>query len=505
MVKLLKFCMALVAAYGALFVFADFHDIPCNDVRDFAVLSLQFMAIETGVLGLMCLISADKYVFSALFPPLTLLCTVLAYFRYTANATLNAITLDLTLTNDLATSMDTVSWQLVALCLLSVAASVWIARYRCRHIRFAGKAVNKALWLVVSAVLMVAPVSYGRTSNAVGTRIPFTLYTSVAGYLESRREVAAERPDFKGKAVCGSDSVTVVFVLGESLRAANLQVNGYPRATTPLLCKEENVVSLPNVYTDYTLTHLSIPHIMTRSDEQNPDRAYTERSFVSLLKQAGYRTSWITNQEQVSTFAYFMNECDTLVYVNGEKSSYNLEKWLDGDMLPHYGRELGRPGARKFVLLHCIGSHWWYNSHYPDSMERFKPVIRSRVISANTAEEMRNSYDNTIVYSDYVWHGLINRLRGTNAVLVYLSDHAESLGEDGYFVHGTDRPEVRRPACFVWYSDGFARRYPSKVAALKANKDRRWKSYMLFHSILDAADVSSGYIEKRLDIFAPQG
>ena len=158
MVKLLKFCMALVAAYGALFVFADFHDIPCNDVRDFAVLSLQFMAIETGVLGLMCLISADKYVFSALFPPLTLLCTVLAYFRYTAtvlayfrytaNATLNAITLDLTLTNDLATSMDTVSWQLVALCLLSVAASVWIAWYRCRHIRFAGKAVNKALWLV---------------------------------------------------------------------------------------------------------------------------------------------------------------------------------------------------------------------------------------------------------------------------------------------------------------------------------------------------------------------
>ena len=73
-----------------------------------------------------------------------------------------------------------------------------------------------------------------------------------------------------------------------------------------------------------------------------------------------------------------------------------------------------------------------------------------------------------------------------------------------YFVHGTDRPEVRRPACFVWYSDGFARRYPSKVAALKANKDRRWKSYMLFHSILDAADVSSGYIEKKLDIFAPQ-
>lgn len=504
MAKLLKFCIALTVAYGALFVFADFHDIPCNDVRDFALLSLQFAAIETGVLGLIGLISADRRVFSVLFPPLTLLCTVLAYFRYTANAILTPITLDLALTNDLATSMDTVSWQLAALCLLAVCASAWVAWYRCTRIRFAGKAGYKALWLSVSTALMVAPVSYGRTRNAVGTRIPFTLYASTASYLESRREVAAERPDFRGKAVCGSDSLTVVFVLGESLRAANLQVNGYPRATTPLLCKEKNVVSLPYVYTDYTLTHLSIPHMMTRSDGRHPDRAYTERSFISLLRQAGYRTSWITNQEQVSTFAYFMNECDTLIYVNGEKSSYNLGKWLDGDMLPHYDRELGKPAARKFLLLHCIGSHWWYNSHYPDSFELFKPVIKSRVISANTAEEMRNSYDNTIVYSDYVWHALINRLRGGNAVLVYLSDHAESLGEDGYFVHGTDRPEVRRPACFVWYSDGFARRYPAKVAALKANRDRRWKSYMLFHSVLDAADVKSGYMEKKLDIFAGQ-
>ena len=114
---------------------------------------------------------------------------------------------------------------------------------------------------------------------------------------------------------------------------------------------------------------------------------------------------------------------------------------------------------------------------------------------------MRNSYDNTIVYSDYVWHSLINRLRRRNAVLLYLSDHAESLGEDGYFIHGTDRPEVRRPACFVWYSDEFARRYPDKVSALRANKNKQWKTYMLFHSVLSAADVESAYIDPRLDIF----
>lgn len=493
----LRFCLALTAVYGALFVFADFHDIPCNDVRDFMLLAMQFVAIETGVFGLLCLIGISRRVFAALFPLLTLVCTVLAYFRYTANVTLIPITVDLALTNDAATSMDVVTWQLVALVLLSVAAAVWTAVYRYRRVTIR----RRAAWLVAGALLTVAPVGYSRTRNAVGTRIPFSVYTSVEGYLESRREAEAVRPMFNGKAVCGSDSLTVVFVLGESLRAANLQINGYGRATTPLLCRERNAVSLPNVYTDYTLTHLSIPHMLTRSDERNPDRAYPERSFISLLRQASYRTAWLSNQEQVSTFAYFMNEGDTLVYVNGEKSAYNLEKWLDGDLLPEYDKELARGCARQFILLHTIGSHWWYNSHYPDSLERFRPVIDSRVISAKTAEEMRNSYDNTIVYSDYVWHSLINRLRGRNAVLLYLSDHAESLGEDGYFIHGTDRPEVRRPACFVWYSDEFARRYPDKVAALRANKNKQWKTYMLFHSVLSAADVESAYIDPRLDIF----
>lgn len=165
----LRFCLALTAVYGALFVFADFHDIPCNDVRDFMLLAMQFVAIETGVFGLLCLIGISRRVFAALFPLLTLVCTVLAYFRYTANVTLIPITVDLALTNDAATSMDVVTWQLVALVLLSVAAAVWTAVYRYRRVTIR----RRAAWLVAGALLTVAPVGYSRTRNAVGTRIPF--------------------------------------------------------------------------------------------------------------------------------------------------------------------------------------------------------------------------------------------------------------------------------------------------------------------------------------------
>lgn len=496
-VGLWLFSAVLTVLYGVFFLFSEFYGMPYGSLRDFAVLVFQFMVIEMATFGLIYLISVNRYVFSLVFPLMTTLCAMLTYFRYTANVTYTPMVIDLALVNDFSTSMDVVTWQLVAVCMAAFAASVTAVRIRLRRVSVCCAPAHA----VISLAILYLPVGTGASNAAVRGRMPFSLYFSTADYIDSRRVVAGSRPAFAGEASCGSDSLTVVFILGESLRASSMQINGYGRVTTPLLCKERNVVSLTDVYSDYAFTHTSVPHIMTRSDEDNPDRAYTERSFISILRQAGYRTAWIANQESVNTFVYFMNECDTLVYVNGGKSLYVFDKWLDGDLLPAYDDELGRGGGRKFVLLHTIGSHWWYNSHFPDEYEVFRPVSRSRVISANSAEEMRNSYDNTVLYSDYVWNQVINRLRGRNAVLVYLSDHAENMGEGGYFTHGTDRPELHLPACFVWYSDEFARRYPHKVEALRAGKDKRWKSYFLFHSILDAADVESRWIDRRLDIF----
>ena len=114
---------------------------------------------------------------------------------------------------------------------------------------------------------------------------------------------------------------------------------------------------------------------------------------------------------------------------------------------------------------------------------------------------MINSYDNTIVETDRFIHQIIDGLRGSDAVLIYLSDHGESLGEDGYFLHGTDRSELHYPACFVWFSDGYKKKYPAKVDALKRNARRRLRTDFLFHSIIGAASIESVYKEESLDIF----
>ena len=499
--KLLRFCFIISLLYGITFLLAEFYDNPFSSFHDFIILALQWLAIEIAIFGLIYIISINKYFFCVSFPIITVLSTIIAYYRCTLHLTLMPEVIELLLENDLRTSMDVVSWQLVLWIMLALLVSVLISmkRFRMENIPC------QWLHLTVSLIIVMVSLNVGTTNNAIVKRIPYSIFFTIAEYLDNRISVEIVRQDFKGSAVCNTDSMTVVFIIGESLRASSMQVNGYERATTPLLCKEKNAVSMSNIYSDYNLTHLSIPHFMTRSDEKHPDRAYNERSFISLMKRAGYSTAWLANQESIKSFVYFIKECDRVKYVSSGKVSYIYEKWLDTDLLPYYDEELQRPAARKLIILHTVGSHWYYNTHFTDEYEKFKPITDSKIISSNSFEQIRNSYDNSILFSDYFWNQVINRLRNRNAVLIYLSDHGECMGEDGHFIHGSvDNEPQHLPGCFIWYSDEYARRYPQKVKSLRSNKDKRYKSYFLFHSILDAADIKSGYINNSMNIFRYQ-
>ena len=496
--KLLRFCFIITLLYGITFLLAEFYDNPFSSFHDFIILALQWLAIEIAIFGLIYIISINKYVFCVLFHIITVLSTIIAYYRCTLHLTLMPEVIELLLENDLRTSMDVVSWQLVLWIMLALVVSVFISMKRFRM----ETVPCQWLHLTVSLIIVMVSLNVGTTNNAIVKRIPYSIFFTIAEYLDNRISVEIVRQDFKGSAVCNTDSMTVVFIIGESLRASSMQVNGYERATTPLLCKEKNAVSMSNIYSDYNLTHLSIPHFMTRSDEKHPDRAYNERSFISLMKRAGYSTAWFANQESIKSFVYFIKECDRVKYVSSGKVSYIYEKWLDTDLLPYYDEELQRPAARKLIILHTVGSHWYYNTHFTDEYEKFKPITDSKIISSNSFEQIRNSYDNSILFSDYFWNQVINRLRNRNAVLIYLSDHGECMGEDGHFIHGSvDNEPQHLPGCFIWYSDEYSRRYSQKVKALRSNKDKRYKSYFLFHSILDAADIKSGYINNNFNIF----
>ena len=293
----------------------------------------------------------------------------------------------------------------------------------------------------------------------------------------------------------------VVFVIGESLRADHLSLNGYNRLTNPRLTARKNIFSFPHILSEYTNTNRSLPHILTRADSAHTERAFKETSFVPLFKQCGFTTAWITNQDPADTYVGFMKECDKIMYCHPEKSVYNYNEWLDEDLFPLTKKIMELKSSKKLIILHTIGSHWYYNNHYSKPFEKFKPITTSRIILQCSPQEIINSYDNTVVYTDNFLDRLIKQLENKKAILIYLSDHGETLGEDGTWLHAGDNNASKNPACIIWYSDIYKKAFPNKSEGIKENKNKFIRTDFLYHSILSAGNIPSKTINSKLNIF----
>jgi glucan phosphoethanolaminetransferase (alkaline phosphatase superfamily) len=492
------FVLAAVLFVGVAFTASDFLTAPTAGWKDAAELFCQWVVLLLALAPALYLLAVQRWVFAILFPCICLLSAILTWFRYTTGAVLTTMIIDATLDNDTALSLELISPWLVALSLASLGVALLFVRYRFRKIRFRHP-VGHA---VVAAACMAAMFSIPRIQRPVAQRIPFNLYFMARLYVAEREAALTHRDPFPGTVDCeDGERPLVVCVIGESLRADHLALNGYPRPTTPYLSRED-VISFPHIYSPYTHTNSSVPYLLTPADSLQPERAYSSRSFIDLFRRCGYYAAWLANQEQAKTYSYFMNECDTLVYIHPEKSPYVFDRWVDGDMLPAFDALMARPESdRSLVILHTIGSHWYYPSHYPDNFQRFVPVAKSRIVRSNTREELINAYDNTVCYTDYFLFQLIERLRTRNAVLFFLSDHGEALGEDGQWLHAGDAPAMHHPAGLVWMSPRYREAYPGRFARLQAQKDRRCRTDFLFPTIAEVVGIRSEAINPALSLF----
>lgn len=493
------FWLIVSVMFGLLFVAPEFYNTPIAGIKDFSIALAQWgliMVVSSAVIGLLCV---SRRVAIVMLPLLFLLCATATYFRITMDMALTPQIIELAAINDTRTCMSVVSLPLILTDLAAVVIAGLMAWVRLRNVR------QPLYWAWISygvVILIGIAVMPQRIKSPIMERLPYSMYNSIRLYYINKKEALTRRPAFDHvSASCNTDTITVVMIIGESLRADHLGINGYHRQTTPLLSTDTAVISLPYMYTEPCYTHTSVPRIMTRGDVEHPDRDYEEPSFITLLNKAGFKTSWLANQEMVPTYSYFMHEADELSFTNRNFSLYSYDKWLDEELLPLYAKSLSADAHRKFILLHSIGSHWWYPSHFTDDNAIFQPIIKSKVVSANSAEAMINSYDNCIISTDRFVMDIIRELRDKKAVLIYVSDHGESLGEDGVWLHGIDRQELHNPACLIWYSDKYAKAYPRKIANLKRNSNTKHTTDDIFHSMLDAADVKTSVLTPSKSIF----
>ena len=503
--SLVFFVLICTIWVGVFFILPDFLDNPFKGFKGFVITFLYWGAVSFSSGFLIYLMAINKYVFAAFFPVFSMLGATIGFYRHAFKASLTPMLIEATFNASHEEVTTLISPQLIVFVSISFVISIFLVFLRFKKI----KAKHHYLHLFIACIGLILVFNLsGRLKTNLFQRFPYNVYYSLSEYWSLRKSISQERIDFDPEFVCqphqnGEDSLAVILVLGEAARADHFSLNGYHRDTNPLLAKRKNLHSLPNVYSHYTYTNASLPHILTRADSVNLDLAFNECSFISLFNKCNFRTEWISNQEASTNYVFFMNECDTIIYAHPEKSVYNFNYWLDVDLLPFVEQALDTY-SKNLLVLHTIGSHWYYNYHYPKEFEYFTPVTSSRIITQNTKEEIINSYDNTILYTDYFLDILIEMLMSKNAILIYIADHGEVLGEDNLWLHAADHEAAKYPACLVWMSEKYIYKNHDKLTALMANKDKKWKTDFVFHSILSAANIPSAIIQADLDIFSTQ-
>jgi glucan phosphoethanolaminetransferase (alkaline phosphatase superfamily) len=287
-----------------------------------------------------------------------------------------------------------------------------------------------------------------------------------------------------------------VFVIGETARYSNFSINGYKRETSPLLSEMENLVSYSDLYSGANLTHLSLPIILTRVSAQNYDQYAKEKTFVDAFKEAVFKTYWIANQSADNSFIQRISEdADDKFFTINDFDTHALDEQL----WEAFDQILSRKEEKIFIVLHTLGSHFRYNFRYPEAFEVFKPALKDAfnytLISPKNKELLVNSYDNSILYTDYFLANTIKKLDSLNcnSYLMYVADHGENLfdTEDNIWGHAGSiysNYDFHVPF-FVWYSDEYKKNYPEKVDAVIENKDKKLSTNNIFYSILDMADI----------------
>ena len=312
-----------------------------------------------------------------------------------------------------------------------------------------------------------------------------------------------------------------VMVVGETARAHNFSLYGYPRNTNPLLSKTPGIKAFPNVTTQSNTTHKSVPMLLSAASAEDFERLFHEKGILAAFKEAGFHTVFISNQLPNHSFIDFLGEqADEHYFLKKEDASQGNH--YDEDLLQKLDEILPLADAsssahyhyryrKLFVVLHSYGSHFNYQERYPRSFAYFKPDSRSEAKSENR-RDLLNAYDNTIRYTDYILHGIIERLQKWEGVqtktdgvydqptsaMLYTSDHGENIFDDDrhLFLHAAPKAsdyELHVPF-IIWTSEGFCKQYPDILKALGENRTKQVQSSLsAFHTMLGIGGIQTRY------------
>ncbi|WP_341235418.1 phosphoethanolamine--lipid A transferase [uncultured Sulfitobacter sp.] len=301
-----------------------------------------------------------------------------------------------------------------------------------------------------------------------------------------------------------------IVVAGETARAQNFSLNGYDVDTNPELSKLP-IINFSNTHSCGTATAVSLPCMFSKfsRDSYTFEKGTSTENVLDVLGHAGLHVEWWDNNTGDKTIAA---RFDTRTLTNLKNPEFCATgECIDGIFLEPLKEYIASVNKDTVLVLHQIGSHGpTYYQRYPAEFERFKPACRTAEFKKCTPMEITNAYDNTIAYTDQMIARTINMLaanEGLATSLIYVSDHGESLGERGLYLHGAPyfmAPETQTHVPMIlWMSDAFQSRFSIDESCVAKQKDKALSHDNLFHSLLGLLDIHTAERNPNLDIFTP--
>ena len=305
--------------------------------------------------------------------------------------------------------------------------------------------------------------------------------------------------------------VLFVLVVGETARAQNFSLNGYGRETNPALARR-GVINFPQATACGTSTEVSLPCMFSpfgraRYDEE---KILSHESLLHVLARAGFKVSWRDNQSGCKGVCSGLpaEQLDRA----GIESLCAEGQCLDEVLLEGMDRVLRDTRGNLFVVMHQLGSHGpAYFKRYPAAFARFTPACEKEDLHRCSTAEIVNAYDNSLLYTDHFLSRMIDFLDRAQAThdtaMLYVSDHGESLGESGLYLHGMPRaiaPDVQTHVpLLTWLSPAFNRSFGVDADCLRGRARHPASHDNLFHSVLGLLDVQTQARDSAQDLFAP--
>lgn len=430
---------------------------------------------------------------------------------------------------DMAEARDTWSWHLVVWTLgMTVLPIIAILMVKLKSEPIVGQLLKK----VIASIVSLAMVGGLLFVFYVDFAAIFRENRDLKGMISPQNMIASFASYYKKKApkenlplvIYGEDATMqktdasklpklMVLVVGETARAENFSLNGYSKNTNPKLSKQD-IINFSQVSSCGTATAVSVPCMFSGMPREDYDESLANHreGLLDIAKRAGYQVTWIDNNSGCK------GTCDRVEQFKIpepiQKKWCKDEECFDDiliDSLKAYLATIPKDDTRPhLVVLHQMGSHGpAYYKRVPPQYKVFKPTCDTNAIQGCSRDELLNSYDNTLLYTDYVLDSLIETLKTATQYetgLWYLSDHGESTGESGMYLHGA--PYAIAPSqqthvpMLMWFSDAWKQQAQKQMSCLSQQRQKELSQDNLFPTMLSLLDVKTKVIDPKNDMLA---